>query len=62
LALELIVRTAESWGAETLFAEPNALSEAVLAELDHPPLLIVKELDQAIATAFQIAAAQGRSV
>jgi hypothetical protein len=62
LALELIVRTAEAWGAETLFAEPSALSEPVLAELDHPPLLVLKGLEQAIATAFQIAAVQQRPV
>ena len=62
LALELIVRTADSWGAETLFAEPSALSEPVLADLDHPPLLVLKALEQAIATAFQIAAVQQRPV
>jgi hypothetical protein len=62
LALELIVRTAEAWGAETLFAEPSALSESVLAELDHPPLLVLKGLEQAIATAFQIASVQQRLV
>jgi len=62
LALELIVRTAEAWGAETLFAEPSVLSEPVLAELDHPPLLVLKALEQAIATAFQIATVQQRPV
>jgi hypothetical protein len=62
LALELIVRTADAWGAETLFAEPSALSEPVLAELDHPPLLVLKGLEQAIATAFQIASVQQRTV
>jgi hypothetical protein len=60
MALELILRTADSWGAETLFAEASPLSESVLAELDHPPLLVFKELDRAIAAAFQIARVQRR--
>ena len=60
MALELILRTADSWGAETLFAEASPLSESVLAELDHPRLLVFKELDRAIAAAFQIAMAQQR--
>jgi hypothetical protein len=62
LALEQIVRTAASWGAETVFAEPSVLSERALAELEHPPLLVFKDLEQAIASAFQIARSQRRLV
>lgn len=62
LALEQLVQTAETWAAETLFAEPSPLSERVVAELDHPPLLVLKDLDQAVALAFQIAQSQRRLV
>jgi hypothetical protein len=60
LALEQIVQQAAAWGAETLIAEPSPLSTAVLAGLDHPPLLVVKDLEQAVVTAFQIAQSQRR--
>jgi hypothetical protein len=60
LALEQIIQQAESWGAETLIAEPSPLSTDVLAGLDHPPLLVVKDLEQAVVTAFQIAWSQRR--
>ena len=60
LALEQIVQTAEAWGAETLFAEASSLAEAVIAELEHPPLLVFKDLEQAVVTAFQIARSQRR--
>lgn len=60
LALEQIVQTAEAWGAETLIAEPSSLCERILAELSHPPLLILKDLEQAVGIAFQIAHAQRR--
>ena len=42
LALEQLVQTAESWGAEAIFADASPLSERVLAELEHPPLLIAE--------------------
>ena len=58
LALEQLVQTADTWGLETLFADPSPLSEAVLQELDHPPLLVVKDLEPAIALGFQIARSQ----
>lgn len=58
LALEQIVQTAESWGAETLIAEPSPLSERVLAELEHPPLMVLKNLEEAVVIGFQIAASQ----
>ena len=60
LALEQIVQTVEAWGAEAIFAEPSTISEPVVTDLDHPPLLIQKDLDHAIAAAFQIARSQRR--
>ncbi|MEM7413051.1 MAG: 4-vinyl reductase [Myxococcota bacterium] len=60
MALEQLVQTAEAWGAETLFVDPSPLSDAVLADLEHPPLLTLKDLEPAIALAFQIARSQRR--
>jgi hypothetical protein len=60
LALEQILQQAEAWGAETLIAEPSPLSTSVLAGLEHPPLLVLKDLEQAVVTAFQIAWSQRR--
>ena len=62
LALEQLVQTAEGWGAEVIFVDPSPLSDRVLADLDHPPLLIEKGLEAAVALAFQIARSQRRSV
>jgi len=62
LALEQIAHTAEAWGTELIFAEPSSLAERVIAELEQPPLLVVKDLEHAIATAFQIAQSQRRLV
>ncbi len=58
LALEQIVETAEACGAETIFAEMSPLSERVVADMARPPVLVRKDLDEAIATAFQIARSQ----
>jgi len=62
LALEQLVQTAEGWGAEVIFVDPSPLSERVLADLEHPPLLVEKGLESAVALAFQIARSQRRSV
>jgi hypothetical protein len=62
VALEQIVETAEAWGAETIFAEVSALSEPVLSDMARPPLLIRKDLNEAIAVAFQIARSQRASL
>jgi anti-anti-sigma regulatory factor len=56
--LEQIVESAERQGAETIFAAASSLSEPVIAELERQPLLVHKDLAQAIAAAFQIANAQ----
>lgn len=62
LALEQLVQTAEGWGAEVIFVDPSPLSEPALADFDHPPLLVEKGLQAAVALAFQIARSQRRSV
>jgi anti-anti-sigma regulatory factor len=56
--LEQIIDSAERHGAETIFAAVSSLSEPVIAELDRQPLLVHKDLSQAIAAAFQIATVQ----
>jgi V4R domain-containing protein len=62
LALEQLVQTAEGWGAEVIFVDPSPLSERALADLEHPPLLVEKGLEEAVALAFQIARSQRRSI
>lgn len=62
VALEQIVATVEAWGAEALFAGVGPLSAPVVAELSHRPLLVCKDLSEAVAKAFQIAEAQRRRV
>jgi hypothetical protein len=62
VALEQIIHTADAWGTELIFAEPSVLSQRVIAGLEHPPLIVVKDLEHAIATAFQIAQSQRRAV
>jgi len=58
LALERILESALSWGAEPLLAGVSPLSEAVVADLEQSHVVIHKDLPEAIAAAFQIADAQ----
>ncbi|MBW2714763.1 MAG: XylR N-terminal domain-containing protein [Deltaproteobacteria bacterium] len=58
IALEQLVELIEDWGAEVVFAAVSPLSETVIAELERPPLLIHKDLAEAIAAAFRLANAQ----
>jgi anti-anti-sigma regulatory factor len=58
MLLEQIVESAEARGAEVIFAAPSSLSESVVADLDRPPLMVYKDLAQAVAAAFQVTAAQ----
>jgi hypothetical protein len=58
MALEQVVDTIEAWGAEAIFAAVSPLSEPVVADLERQPLVIHKDLSQAVAVAFQIADAQ----
>ncbi len=62
MALEQLIEGVEALGAEVLFAGVGELSDPVVAGLSSPPLLVVKELNSAIATAFQVAAAQRKLV
>lgn len=62
VALEQLVEGVETIGAEVIFAGVGELSAEVVEQLSTPPLLIVKDLHSAIATAFQVASAQRRLV
>jgi anti-anti-sigma regulatory factor len=57
-ALEQLVDRIESWGAEAIFAAVSPLSEAAVASLERAPLLVHKDLAEAITAAFQLASAQ----
>lgn len=61
-ALERIVENIETWGAEAVFAGVSPLSEPVVADLARAPLLIEKDLNEAIVAAFRIAESQRRPV
>ena len=61
-ALERMLETIERRGAELLFAGVSPLAEGVLADLDRRPIGIHKDLDHAVAAAFQIADAQRRAL
>ena len=61
-ALEQILESVEAWGAEAILAGVGPLSQRVVAELSRRPLLVHKDLHQAIAAGFQVARAQRRSV
>jgi len=58
IALEQLVELIEAWGAEVVFAAVSPLSEAAVADLERQPLLIHKDIAEAIAAAFQLANAQ----
>jgi hypothetical protein len=58
MLLEQIIDAAEAHGAETIFAAVSSLSEPVVCELSRQPLMIHKDLPQAVVAAFQVAAAQ----
>jgi anti-anti-sigma regulatory factor len=62
VALEQLIEGVERIGAEIIFAGVGELTAAVVAELPTPPLLVVKDLHSAIATAFQVASAQRKLV
>jgi hypothetical protein len=62
VALERIVESVETWGGEVILAGASPLSEPVLEGLDHQPLMIQKDLQEAIAAAFRIAESQRRTL
>jgi hypothetical protein len=57
-ALEQVLERVDSWGIEALFAGISSLSEHVVQDLHRAPLMVEKDLDAAIAAAFQVARAQ----
>ena len=57
-ALEQVLERVDSWGIEALFAGVSPLSEHVVHDLQRAPLMVEKDLDAAIAAAFQVARAQ----
>ncbi|TFG95646.1 MAG: STAS domain-containing protein, partial [Myxococcales bacterium] len=61
-ALERMLETIEARGGELLLAGVSPLAEAVLADLERRPIGIYKDLDHAVAAAFQIADAQRRAL
>jgi hypothetical protein len=62
VALERVLEAIAGWGAEAILTGVSALSEPVVAGLEHPHLLVKKTLQEAIAAAFQIAEATRRNV
>jgi hypothetical protein len=62
MALEQLIEGAQALGAEVILAGVGELSDPVVAGLSCPPLLVVKDLHSAIATGFQVAAAQRKLV
>ncbi len=60
-ALEQILESIESWGAEPILTGVSPLSAQVVADLERAHLVLQKDLPHAIATGFQIAEAQRRS-
>ncbi len=61
-ALEHVVGAVEGWGAEPVLAGVSTLSERAVTELAAQHILVHKDLALAIASAFQIAQVQGRTV
>jgi hypothetical protein len=61
-ALEQILETIESWGAQSLITGVSPAAETVVQSIEASHLVLRKDLSEAIATAFQIADAQRRSV
>jgi hypothetical protein len=58
LALEQVLELIEAWGADAIFAAVSPLSEAAVADLERQPLMIHKDLAEAVAAAFRLANAQ----
>lgn len=60
MALERMLEAIEGWGAEAILTGVSPLSERVVADLEREHLIVRKDLPDAIAFAFQVAATQGR--
>ena len=62
VALERALEAVSSWGAEALLTGVSPLSEPAVAGIEQPHLIVQKDLQEAIALAFQIAEATRRPV
>lgn len=62
VALERIIDTVQGWGAEAVLTGLSPLSERVVAGLAGDPIVVPKDLRNAIATAFRIAESQRRAL
>jgi hypothetical protein len=62
VALERAIEAVSSWGAETLLTGVSPLSEPAVAGIEQPHMVVQKDLQEAIALAFQIAEATRRPV
>ena len=62
VALERVIDVIHAWGAEAMITGLSPLSERVVAGLSGDPILMRKDLRAAIATAFQIAESQRRTL
>ena len=62
VALERIIDTVQGWGAEAVLTGLSPLSERVVASLAGDPIVVPKDLRNAIATAFRIAESQRRAL
>jgi len=62
VALERVVDVIHGWGAEAMITGLSPLSERVVAGLAGEPIVMRKDLRAAIATAFQIAESQRRTL
>jgi anti-anti-sigma regulatory factor len=62
VALERILDVVQGWGAEAVLTGLSPLSERVVAGLAGDPIVVPKDLRDAIATAFRIAESQRRAL
>jgi hypothetical protein len=60
-ALESVLECLGQWGAEAVLTGVSPLADAAVRELEERHLVVRKDAAEAIATAFQIAAAQRRA-
>ena len=57
-ALEQTLDTIEAWGAEAIMAGASSLNQTIIADFERDRLVTLKDLPEAIASAFQITDAQ----
>jgi len=62
VALERIVDAIHGWGAEAVLTGLSPLSQRVVSSLAGNPIVVPKDLQNAIATAFRIAESQRRAL